>query len=283
MRKILVLLAVLFARPVLAQTPIPGPLPAPAPIMPGESRTEIPTSGLIITNQHSEHGVTSISAESSNADNHMLMFAGANNPLGFITGAQSAKVVGRLVYDFCVPRAGSTTCDETTDPAAPDIVANIAFSYGLVGKVSAVGIGTKATFQATGSIQDMSTNKLVAFDELANISESLGHVKVIAEIPIPLPDFDSVTITKPVTFTTLLKRGKIYRFQLSAALTATTGLTVGDATVDFATFAPFLPQCFIEVKNLSIHIASDTSTLEQTVSYLVLETRWQRCRTSLAR
>jgi hypothetical protein len=93
---------------------------------------------------------------------------------------------------------------------AADIMAHVTFSYGVSGGVVAYGPGAKATFQATGSIADLSNNRLVQVLEFANLSASLGKIVTIKSIPVPIPDFTGATITRPVTFVTMLKRGKTY-------------------------------------------------------------------------
>jgi hypothetical protein len=271
MRKLLVLAIVLAAAPAFAQ-------PAPTPMQPGDYQENIPAAGLTILKQTSGTNASILNAHVgfSRIDDFSQIILVAANVQSLI-GASSAKAVGRLVYDFCVPRQGMTTCDDTALPSAPDITANITFGWGLAGGVTAFGIGAKATFQATGSLLDTETNKLVQFVELTNMSASLGSIKSIAGVPVPLPDFETASVTKPVTFVALLKRGKIYRFQLSAGATAITGVLQGAARADFWQMElPLIPRCFVMLRNLTIQIASDpagdlqksVSSLEQTVASL---------------
>ena len=212
-RTLLILVMALIARSAFAQTAVA--------LMPGETRENIQATGVVIQRQV-VFGLGSTQVEFENAGSNaknILINAYAENTFG----GSDVRAVGRLVYDFCVPRNGLTTCDATPDPAAPNIMVNVNFTWGMSGYVTAFGLGAKARLHATGSIEDPVTHKLLQVVELTNTTASLGQIKTIKGIPIPLPDFEGASITKPVTFVALMKRGKVYRFQLSAGAYATAG------------------------------------------------------------
>jgi hypothetical protein len=182
-----------------------------------------------------------------------------------------ARATGRLQLDFCVPRPDANACDSDPDQAASDIPVSITFGYGIIGRVHALGVGASAGFQATASVIDIERKTYVNYQELANLSASLGTVKVIAKIPIPIPDYESAEITSPVTFTTLITRGRRYRFMLSAASWADAfiGYPVSYAVSDFSTTnGGTTPAGLILLRDLTIHVSSDVSDLQQDVTVL---------------
>ena len=254
MRTLFAIAIALVARSAVAQ-------PAAVPMMPGEYRENIPAAGVIIRNVKNGTGVTHINFLRLDAQTQaMELSAAAFSAL--VTGGGSADVVGRIVYDFCVPRHGlGAVCDEDPDPLAPTITAHISYSYGIAGLVEALGLSAKASFAATGSVEDLETHKLVDFIQLSSMSSSIGILKSIAGYPVPLPDFQGESITQRVTFTTLLKRGKKYRFQLSAQAKASVGTLVGQARSDFIDVnLPAIPRGFVALQNLSIQIDSDLAS-----------------------
>lgn len=260
-RTVLFLVIALVARPAFAQT-------AEA-LMPGETRENIQATGVVHQRQVL-YGIGLARVEFENAGTtakNILIDATAENTFG----GSDVRAVGRLVYDFCVPRSPLTTCDATPDPAAPNIMVNVNFMWGMSGYVTAFGIGAKARFHATGSIEDPVTKKLLQVVELTNTTASLGQIKPIKGIPVPLPAFEGVTsFTKPVTFVALLKRGKTYRFQLSAGAYATAGLLDGSAQVNFhSVLLPLVPDFFVQLRALRIQVADDPAgNLQLTVNDL---------------
>ena len=117
MRKLLCLAMALVAQPVYAQVPL----------MPGEAR-EHSGIGLVIVNEKTGPlastyiGFTRLDAQTQ----AMLMSAAATSG-GILTGGSTARIVGRIVFDFCVPRHGLTVCYMVPDPAAPTITAHVTF------------------------------------------------------------------------------------------------------------------------------------------------------------
>ena len=179
---------------------------------------------------------------------------------------KSVVARGSLYVDFCVPKPGLGTCDTTIDPAAPDVTANLTFGYGLVGAVTAI-LG-KATFAASASIVDLERSAFINYQALGELSATLGSVKKIAEIPVPLPDFSQAQTSLPVTFTALLKRGRLYRFQLSGASTAQAA-PGGGALSDFYTSANFsLQPGRVQLHNLTIQIGQSDADLSGEVAAL---------------
>jgi hypothetical protein len=123
------------------------------------------------------------------------------------------------------------------------------------------GFSSKATFAASGSVIDLSRNAYVNYQKLADLSAALGTVKKIAKIPVPIPDFTMAETTLPVTFTTLLKRGRTYRFQLSGASSAT-GAAGSSAASDFYSYANFtFDQGRVQLHNLTIQVGQDSSDI----------------------
>ena len=266
MRTLFVIAIALVARSAVAQ-------PAAVPMAPGEYQENIPAAGLSIINTKTGTGTTHLRFLRLDDKTQAMELSAAAYSLGLLSGGGgTARVVGRIVYDFCVPRHGLEVCDEDPDPLAPTITAHITYTWGVAGLVEALGAGVefKASFAATGSIEDRDTNKLVDFIQLSTMSASIGTLKSVAGYPVPLPDFEKESITQPVTFTTLLTRGKKYRFQLSAEAKASAGFLVGQARSDFAIVdLPAIPRGFVALRNLTIQIDSDlASDLQEKVTTL---------------
>jgi Collagen triple helix repeat (20 copies) len=266
--RLLLLTILLLARPVYGQ-------PAAEPLMPGDLRENVPAAGVINTRAVSGLATAQVAFARLDAQSQaILLHAHASRPAGSVLAA-SARAVGRMVYDFCVPRSGLSTCDATAVAGAPTITAHITFEWGAAGAVNAFGIGTNASFRATGSVVDLVTNKQIQFVELANSSASNGQIKSIAGYPVPLPDYSTTNITLPVTFTTTLTRGKRYRFQLATVASASvpSGFNLFLQTEAKAIYsrlnALFLGDQFVALRNLTIQIASDsTGDLQQAVTSL---------------
>ena len=182
----------------------------------------------------------------------------------------AANAAGRLQLEFCVPVPGASECASPSNPAAPDIPISITFGYGLVGRVRALGLGTLATFQATASVVDVERKTFVSYLKLADLSAARGTLKVIAKIPIPIPAYAGAEVVSPVTFTTLIKRGKLYRFQLSAASYAETAKwPFSFAVSDFSTSTDGIdPVGVILLRNLAIHVSSDLSEVQRDLTLL---------------
>jgi hypothetical protein len=249
-------------------------------LMPGETRGNVAAAGQVIQNTGESHTVSSTASAGGGTSapqsitavtfdradamtQNMRLYADAGSPTAF---TKSVVARGILYVDFCVPKAGFGACDTTSDPAAPDVTANLTFGYGLVGAVTAI-LG-KATFAASASIIDLERSAFINYQALGELSATLGSVKKIAEIPIPVPDFSQAKTTLPVTFTALLKRGRVYRFQLSGVSTAQAAIG-GAALSDFYTSANFsLQQGRVQLHNLTIQIGQSESDLSGEVAAL---------------
>lgn len=186
------------------------------------------------------------------------------------TSLKSATARGRAILyaDFCVPRSGMATCDSVSDPTAPDILVNLTFRYGMVGEVISQ-FGSSASFAASASVIDRERNQFVAYQALGSLSVSQGQVKTIAEVPIVLPNFASAKVTLPVTFTSFLRRGKVYRFQLSAATTATSS-AMRTGLSNFNTFQIAHPaeRGRVQLHNLSIRVEQEAPPLDVALANL---------------
>lgn len=259
------IILVLLAAPANAQ-------PAAVPLFPGEHHQNVFTTGIISEPSTSGAASYNITFDGPASVRNIRMSMVAVKVLG----GSTVRARGRLIYDFCVPRPGSTVCDAVSDPLAPDITASITFSYGIAGIVTTQGPGSRSNLHAFAAVKDLTTNSFVNYLELANVTSSGGTVKVVAKVPVFLPEFEEATITSPVTFTTIVKRGRKYRFELSArgTLDAGTFLLVNAGTpgaqLNFAG-PQFLqtPDGFVQLRGLSIRISPDlTSALEEKVASL---------------
>lgn len=245
-----------------------GPAQAQLVLVPGETRANIAAAGRVV--QETAGGsknLASVTFDRADAlTQNIRLHAGATSVL-----ATTATARGTLFVDFCVPRAGATGCDTVSDPTAPDITANITFGYGVVGVVNALGPGNKATFQASGSVIDLERDAYINFQRLADVSASLGTVKTIAEVPIPIPDFDSAKTTLPVTFTTILRRGKVYRFQLAAAAVAQGCCGTGffaESNFEAVSVQFPLQRGRVQLRNLTIAVSPDAGDVASALQEL---------------
>jgi hypothetical protein len=238
-------------------------------LMPGEFRENIPAAGKVLESSSPGNPdsvfegayVTAVAFNRADAlTQNIRIYANSND-------FRTATARGILFVDFCVPRPGLLGCDTVSDPGAPDVVAAITFSYGVVGAVSALGVGANAKLQVTASVIDLEKSSFVNFQSLADLSASNGTVKTLASLPVPIPDFDGATVVQPVTFNALLKRGRVYRFQLAAASTARGffyPLSVADwgESNFYKASAQFpLQEGHVQLHNLTIRISNDSSDL----------------------
>ena len=268
MRTLVALVALLafVGRPAAAQTGTAGD---PLILFPGDLAENIPAVAWAV--QDDAPGLlawTELSFDEEDGAQNIRLGAHA---LSDLTASAAAKVVGRYYVVFCVPRAGMTECDVPSDPAAPDVTATLTFRYGLFGTVEALGLLTKATFHATGSIVEHDTGKFVNFLELSKLAVSNGVPKTIASFPVPMPALGTTATNSVVTFTSVLKRGRRYRFMLSAAATANGGYRnifmppgPGGAHSNFSVAGVQLlhplQKGFVQLRQLSITIANDGLT-----------------------
>ncbi|HMM84606.1 hypothetical protein [Azohydromonas sp.] len=189
---------------------------------------------------------------------NMHLFAQSGGALLRLNATATAR--GALHVDLCVPRPGAGQCDAASDPTAPDILVNLTFKYGMVGQVTST-LGKKASFSASASLIDLERNSYVAYQDLGGISASGANIKSIASVPVPIPNFAADNVTQPITFSTFLRRGKVYRFQLAGAATATSTSTgqLTDAMPASANFYDLVPRHptqhgRIQLHNLTIRV-----------------------------
>lgn len=235
---------------------------------PGKTYENIPAAGKVIKNTGEQPppppnvassdglSLSTVSFDRSDSFTQNIRLYAEVNP---IFQRKSAVARGILYVDFCVPRSGFDSCATPPDSSAPDVIASITFGYGVVGGVNALGLGSKATFAASGSVIDLDRSAFVNYQNLGELSASLGTIKVIAKVPVPIPDFSQAETTLPVTFTTLLKRGRTYRFQLAGSSGAE-GLAGASASSDFYSNANFaIEQGRVQLRNLTIQIGQENS------------------------
>ena len=223
-RAFLVLWLVLLATPVYA---------VPLALMPGETRENIPAAGHVVQSSSpvdpepagvatSPNPVGTAVAFTREDEFTQIMYVYASDS---ISGFDAKVARGILFIDFCVPRAGAGVCDAVSDPTAPEIIVSLTFQFGVIGAAYTEGALADAKVALTGSVVDTEKASFVAFKDLLGNQLSSHGIQFapisIDWVPIPLPNHTEATITQPVTFPAILiKRGRIYRFQLSAAATA---------------------------------------------------------------
>jgi hypothetical protein len=256
---------------------------------PGETYSNVPAAGKVLKNTGEQRppppnvastgldaSVSTVSFDRNDSLTQNIRLHTEVNPRLL---SKSAVARGILYVDFCVPQSGLDHCNLPPDSDAPDITASIRFGYGVVGVVSALGPGSKATFSASAAVIDLQRSEFVNYQSLSDMSASLGTVKVVLKVPIPIPDLEGSETTQPVTFTTLLKRGVTYRFQLSGASTAQ-GFATSRVSSDYYSFAnpSLVERGRLQLHNLTIQVGQepgDTSKelndLKALVSSLVVQ------------
>jgi len=267
-----------------------GPLPfidsaanAQMVVMPGQTYDNIPAAGKVIQNPAPADPDTLnrscnaalvspvgyINCRSGTAvafarqdANTQLIYVYANGWLG------STVARGILFVDFCVPRPGAATCDTVSDPNAPDITVRLTFQYGAIGAAETTFPLTDAKLALTGSVVDTEKGGFVAIQDLLGNQLSSHGVQFspisIDWVPVPLPGFNNATITQPATFPAiLLKRGRIYRFQLSAAATADYRAIVDAYTSGLlnCSFSAGCDRGRLMLRNLTITVSQDIGDL----------------------
>lgn len=256
----------LVAQPAQAQNP------PPTVVMPGETRDNIAAAGRVVQVQGNQfadfRSWAAVSFERAD-DLSQNMKLEARHPFRLFPVYGTAIAQGMLFVDFCVPAADAVSgCG--SEPTTPEMItATLSFGYGLVGRVAAYGFTSQASFQATGSVVDLEEQRTINFQELKNVSvRGLSDI-AIKDVPIPFPDIEDATIVRGINLTTILKRGRIYRFQLSAAATSTKGAFqyVNSGFFALADFSGPIPGLrspvagFVQLRNLTISVSPDVSSL----------------------
>ena len=262
------------AVPALAQDP------APTVLAPGEFRPNIAAAGKVLQVQGNlfadfrSWAAVSFERADSEAQNIKLE---ARHPVREFPVFGTAIARGMLFLDFCVPASGAAVgCG--TEPAVPEVVtATITFGYGYAGHLSALGLTSEATFDLTTSVLDRKEQRYIHIQQLKNVSVK-GKTVSLLDVPIPIPGIENPTLTQPISFTLILKRGRIYRYQLAAAATTTKGLVQSPAgsllihaVSDFAGPIPGLlapVDGFVQLRNLTIAISPDLLSIEEALRSL---------------
>jgi hypothetical protein len=262
------------AAPALAQDP------ATTVLVPGEFRSNIAAAGKVLQLQGNlfadfrSWAAVSFERADSEAQNIKLE---AKHPVREFPVFGTAIARGMLFLDFCVPSSGAVVgCG--SEPAVPEVVtATITFGYGYAGHLSALGLTSEATFDLTASVLDRAEQRYVHIQQVKNVSVK-GQTVSLADVPIPIPGIENHTLTRPISFTLILKRGRIYRYQLAAAVTTTKGLVQSPAgsllihaVSDFAgpisgLLAPV--DGFVQLRNLTIAISPDLLSVQDALQSL---------------
>ena len=177
---------------------------------------------------------------------------------------------GKLYLDFEV--CGGTA-DATTTVA-------VSFKVKRVGRISTFLPGSTSSFGVSARFRDMVDGRDVDFRviEDTSVGNLLGAFKTIAKVPIPIPELEQSSIAKIETFVLQLRKGRHYRFELSASAKSTTGLMIGFnpvlrhfATADFRN--PFIElglggTAGIELVDFSMDVALDPADVQQELTTL---------------
>jgi hypothetical protein len=233
-------------------------------LMPGEYRENVAAAGRVIEATSASGLVGRVSFSRADAlTQNMRLSADAST-----LKTSTAKGRGMLHVDFCVPRSGQAACDAQSDPAAPDILVNLTFQYGMVGEVIS-NFGSRASFSSSAALVDLERNQYVAYQALDSLSVSQGTIKTIKKVPVPLPNFAAGEETLPVTFSTFLRRGKVYRFQLAGA-TSATSTSFSHGVANFSDFVLQHPtqQGRVQLHNLRIQVGQEAPGLDDRLAEL---------------
>jgi hypothetical protein len=166
-----------------------------------------------------------------------------------------------MYRDFCVPNPGADNCTSGIPSDPPeDLIATVSFDVQRIWLFHTFASGT-ATFKSHVEIIDLDDgNKRVAYQRLDDESQGsfLGKLKVIAKVPVPLPEFDEAQVVQPVVFTVRLRRGHEYRLILTAAATADSGIRpLGSAEIHMNGNLIGANPGGVEVLNIAITVSPD--------------------------
>ena len=241
---------------------------APRVLLPGQTYANVAAEGLVVRSTSSPGLLGEVGFSRADSLTQSIRLFASANVLG--TAWQTAAAQGALFVDFCVPRQGASVCDTVSDPAAPTIDVNLTFKYGLFGELRSE-INSKARFSANVRLIDQETKLAIEQRVLGSLSVSGPQTRVIQDVPIPMPNLDNARVVQPVTFSTFVQRGRIYRFQLGAAVFAESRLT-GKATGNFRNslvlaLAPN-ESGRVQLQDLTIRIAQEAPNLAEQIAEL---------------
>lgn len=233
------------------------PAAAQLVFQPGQQYENVAASGITIEESPASPSPTlEARVDFSRADaltQNMTLYARSATVL-----SNTARARGVLVVDFCVPRPGASGCDAVSDPNAPDINVNLNFRYGLVGELVS-DVGGSASIGLTARLIDRERNQHVVHRDLAVRSVSGAQWITFKGVPVPIPSWNDAGVTELITISTFIRRGKVYRFQLSGAATAT-GVAGRGVTSNFfrpLDWAPAGQGGRIQLHNLRIQIGQE--------------------------
>lgn len=190
--------------------------------------------------------------------NNIKIDASASNPLNIFDKRRvEAFARGKLSYDFRV-------CNLDTDQT---ITAAIRFKVKRVGRITTFMPSSTSALGVSARIRDLQDSREIDYRviEDTSVGNLFGSFKVIAKIPVPIPEISQTERADVETFVIQLRGGRTYRFELFAAARSISGLQLNPVTTPFAT-ANFLDPLVdiglddspgIELLDFSIDVAED--------------------------
>ena len=242
-------------------------------IMPGEIRENIAAPGQIRDETHGVFNDAEVTFDRPDAfSQNMRVLAESPGQLFPVFG--TTRALGRLFVDFCVPAADAVSgCG--SEPAVPDsLTASLTFGYGIVGNLTTAGVTSKASMVVNANVRDLAELRIIHSEPLLNETlNGIASVKTFKLIPIPIPGFEDAQITREITITMILRRGRVYRFELVAEGSTTLGAVqfrgTSLALVKFAGPAFLAPQNgFVQLRNLTISVSQDLSSVLDILKFL---------------
>lgn len=268
-----------FVALVAGAPPARGQDPPPTVLVPGEIRENIPAAGKVLQVQGNEfvdfRSWAAVSFERADALSQNIKLE-AKHPITAFPVYGTAIARGMLFLDFCIPSSDAATGCGTESATPEAVTTTITFGYGYAGHLSALGLTSEATFSVTASILDRAEQRYIHIHELKHLSVKATNLSV-KDLPVQIPGIENPTLTRPVTFTLILKRGRIYRYQLAAATTSTKGVAqplVGAGIHAWSDFAGPIPGLFapvdgfVQLRNLTIHVSPSITSLQDVVNSL---------------
>jgi uncharacterized coiled-coil protein SlyX len=192
------------------------------------------------------------------------LLAFAVNPVYFNTFRRiEAFARGKLFIDFKVD-CGSVLNDSLT--------ALVSFKVKRLGRLSTFSPASSTNLGVSARIRDQVENRDVDFRVIENTSVGnlLGSFRVIAKVPVPVPEVESSEGITIETFVVQLRRDRTYRFELFAGSRSTSGVPPGPSPLPPVARADFLDNFpnianlnttpGVELLDFSIDVAADQST-----------------------
>lgn len=259
-------------------TPALGQDPPPIVLFPGEARDKIPAAGKVLQVQGNQfadfRSWADVKFERADEQSQNIKLE-ARHPVREFQVFGTAIARGMLFLDFCVPTSVAVSGCGTESGTPEYINAVLSFGYGIVGHLGAFGFTSEATLDVTASVLDRLEQSFIHVQDLKNLSVRAKNVSV-KDVPIPIPDLADATITRAVTFSLTLKRGRVYRFQLAARVSTTKGIfqPIGFPHFAVADFTGPTPGAtnpvdgFVQLRNLTISVSLDSLSIQDLISSL---------------